>query len=58
MDILNIHKHPMILDIIEDAGHHIIFSVPYWSCDSAIEYVFNPIHVKLQNERKRRLNYG
>ena len=48
MDNLNIHKHPLILDMIEDAGHRIVFRAPYWSCDGPIEYVFNTIHVKLQ----------
>ena len=48
MDNLNIHKHPLILDMIEDAGHRIVFHAPYWSCDGPIEYVFNTIHVKLQ----------
>lgn len=48
MDNLNIHKHPAVLDLIDDAGHKIVFRAPYWSCDGAIEYVFNTIHVKLQ----------
>ena len=48
MDNLNIHKHPMILDLIEESGHRIVFRAPYWSCDGPIEYVFNTIHVKLQ----------
>ena len=47
MDNLNVHKHPLILDMIEDAGHRIVFRAPYWSCDGPIEYVFNTIHVKL-----------
>ena len=48
MDNLNIHKHQIILDLIDDAGHRIVFRAPYWSCDGAIEYVFNTIHTKLQ----------
>merc|ERR1712161_117767 len=48
MDNLNVHKHPVVLDMIEDAGHRIVFRAPHWSCDGAIEYVFNTIHVKLQ----------
>ena len=48
MDNLNIHKHPMIWDMIEDAGYRVVFRAPYWSCDGAIEYVFSTIHVKLQ----------
>ena len=50
MDNLNIHKHAMILDLIEDGGHRVVFRAPYWSCDGPIEYVFNTIHVKLQME--------
>ena len=48
MDNLNIHKHPIILDLINNSGHRVVFRAPYWSCDGAIEYVFNTIHVKLQ----------
>jgi len=48
MDNLNLHKHPMIRDMIDEAGHRVVFRAPYWSCDGAIEYVFNTIHVKLQ----------
>ncbi|KAL7451696.1 hypothetical protein ACHAWC_003509 [Mediolabrus comicus] len=48
MDNLNIHKHFIILDLIEDAGHRIVFRAPYWSCDGAIEYVFNTIHTFLE----------
>ena len=48
MDNLNIHKHPLILDLIDDAGHRIVFRAPYWSCDGATEYVFITIRVKLQ----------
>jgi glycine/serine hydroxymethyltransferase len=48
MDNLNIHKNQMVLDLIEDAGHRVVFRAPYWSCDGAIEYVFNTLHVKLQ----------
>lgn len=48
MDNLNIHKHPVILDLIADAGHRVVFRAPYWSCDGAIEYVFNTIHTYLE----------
>ena len=47
-DNLNIHKNPMIINMIYAAGHRLIFRAPYWSCDGAIEYVFNTIHTKLQ----------
>ncbi|KAK1735686.1 hypothetical protein QTG54_013849 [Skeletonema marinoi] len=48
MDNLNIHKHPIILNLIEDAGHRIVFRAPYWSCDGSIEYAFNTIHTILE----------
>ena len=48
MDNLNIHKHPVVIQLIEEAGHRIVFRAPYWSCDGAIEYVFNTIHTLLQ----------
>jgi len=48
MDNLNVHKHPVILDLIENAGHRVVFRALYWSCDGAIEYVFNTIHTYLE----------
>ena len=48
MDNLNIHKHPVILDLIHVRGHRVIFRAPYWSCDGAIEYVFNTLQTRLQ----------
>ena len=48
LDNLNIHKHPIILNLIDEAGHRVVFRAPYWSCDGAIEYVFNTIQTHLQ----------
>ena len=48
LDNLNIHNHPIILNLIEEAGHRVVFRAPYWSCDGAIEYVFNTIQTHLQ----------
>ena len=48
MDNLNIHKNPIITDLIEGAGHRVVYRAPYWSCDGAVEYVFNTIHTSLQ----------
>ena len=48
MDNLNIHKHPVILNLIHGCNHCVIFWAPYWSCDGAIEYIFNTIQTKLQ----------
>ena len=52
MDNLNIHKNPIILNLIHNAGHRVVFRAPYWSCDGPIEYVFNTIHYKLQMEEE------
>ena len=48
MDNLSCHKHPMVLNLIQNAGHRVKFRAPYWSCDGPIEYVFNSIQVHLQ----------
>ena len=48
MDNLNLHKHPIVLNLIRDAGHRVVFRAPYWSCDGSIEYVFNTIHTTLE----------
>ena len=47
MDNLNVHHNPAILSLIVDSGHRYVFRAPYWSCDGAIEYVFNTIHMFL-----------
>ncbi len=48
MDNLNIHRHPVIQNLIHGREHRVIFRAPYWSCNGAIEYVFNTIQTKLQ----------
>jgi hypothetical protein len=48
MDNLNVHKNPMVMNLIRGAGHRLVFRAPYWSCDGAIEYVFNTIQTMLQ----------
>ena len=48
MDNLNLHKHPMIINMIHSRGHRVVYRAPYWSCDGAIEYVFNTIQTNLQ----------
>ncbi len=47
MDNLNLHKNPMVLNLITGAGHRYLFRAPYWSADGPIEYVFNAIHTHL-----------
>jgi hypothetical protein len=48
MDNLNLHRHPVTTNLIYAREHHVIFWVPYWSCDGAIEYVFNMLQMHLQ----------
>jgi hypothetical protein len=48
MDNLNIHRHPLIDNLIHARGHRVVFRAPYWSCDGAIEYVFNTLQTRLQ----------
>ena len=48
MDNLNVHKHPIFIDLIKNAGHCIVFCAPYWSCGGATEYVFNTLHKMMQ----------
>ena len=47
MDNLNVHHHPMLLDLITSRGHRYLFRAPYWSVDGPIEYIFNTIHTNL-----------
>lgn len=44
MDNLNVHRSTIVITMILDAGHQIIFRAPYWPADGAVEYVFNSIH--------------
>ena len=48
MNNLNLHKHPMIINMIHSCGHCVVYCAPYWSCDGAIEYVFNTLQTNLQ----------
>jgi hypothetical protein len=50
MDNLNLHRHPVTTNLIYASGHRMVFQVPYWSCDGAIEYVFNTLQAHLQME--------
>jgi len=50
MDNLNLHRHLVTTNLIYARGHHIVFRAPYWSCDGAIEYVFNTLQTRLQME--------
>ena len=50
MDNLNLHRHPVTTNLIYAHGHCVVFRAPYWSCDVAIEYVFNTLQMRLQME--------
>lgn len=47
MDNLNVHHHPILLDLITSRGHRYLFRAPYWSVDGPMEYIFNAIHTHL-----------
>ena len=49
MDNLNVHKHPVVLQMITQAGHMHNFRAPYWPKDGAIEYFFNTVEVGLKS---------
>ncbi len=48
MDNLNLHRHPIVSNLIYGRGHRVVFCAPYWSCDGSIEYVFNTVQTRLQ----------
>ena len=49
-DNLNVHKNPIIMDLISNAGHRVVFRAPYYAVDGAIEYVFNTLQTNLMVE--------
>ncbi len=48
MDDLNLHRCPIVTNLIHSYGHQIVYRAPYWLCDGAIKYIFNMIQTKLQ----------
>ena len=48
MDNQNLHRHPVRTNLIYACGHWVVFRALYWSCDGAIEYVFNRLQTPLQ----------
>ena len=48
MDNLNLHRHPIVSNLIYGRGHRVVFCAPYWSCDGSIEYIFNTVQTRLQ----------
>ena len=47
MDNLLAYKHPVVLQMILNAGHRFVFHAPYYPVDGPIEYLFNVIAGKL-----------
>jgi hypothetical protein len=50
IDNLNLHRHPVTTKLIYACGHCVVFWAPYWSCDGAIEYIYNTLQTHLQIE--------
>jgi hypothetical protein len=48
MDNLNLHRHPIVSNLIYGRGHRVVFCAPYWFCIGSIEYVFNTVQTRLQ----------
>ena len=46
-DNITAHKHPVVLQMILNAGHIYAFRAPYYPVDGPIEYIFNAITGKL-----------
>ena len=38
----------LILNLIHENGHRVVYRAPYWSCDGPIEYVFNTLQTRIQ----------
>jgi hypothetical protein len=49
-DNLNLHRHLVTTNLIYARGHLVVFQASYWSCDGAIEYIFNMLQTRLQME--------
>ena len=49
MDNLNVHNHPLIINMIRGAGHRLVFRAPYWPVDGAVEYAFDTIQTRLKS---------
>ena len=43
MDNLYSHHAPQVRNMINAAGHRLVFHAPYWAVDGPIEYIFNTI---------------
>ncbi len=38
MDNLNLHRSPVVQNLINSFGHHIVYCAPYWMCDGVINF--------------------
>ena len=43
MDNLAAHRNRMVVQLIIDRGHRVVFRAPYYAVDGAIEYFFNTL---------------
>ena len=48
MDNLNVHKNALVMELIIDGGHRVVYRAPYWEVDGAIDYVFNTVHTLIE----------
>ena len=55
-DNLTAHKHPVVLQMILNAGHRFALRAPYYPVDGPIEYVFNVSAGKLIRDMHRIRN--
>ena len=38
----------LVMGLIIDEGHRVVYRAPYWAVDGAIEYVFNTLHTLIE----------
>ena len=48
MDNLNVHKNALVMGLIIDGGHRVVYRAPYWVVNGAMEYVFNTVHTLVE----------
>ena len=41
MDNLNVHKNALVMKLVINGLHQVVYRAPYWAVDSTIEYAFN-----------------
>lgn len=51
MDNLSAHHDALVQQMINNAGHYLVYRAPYWPQDGPIEYFFNYVEGILMTER-------